>query len=1248
VQFTFTFSQAVTGFAAGDIDVVGGSKGSLISESTTVYKMNITPTASSTTTITVDVNAGVAVDANSNGNEAATQSTQTVDTLAPTVAITDDEAGVANIAGGDVQFTFTFSQAVTGFAAGDIDVVGGSKGSLISESTTVYKMNITPTASSTTTITVDVNAGVAVDANSNDNEAATQATQSVDTLAPTVAITDDEAGTATVSGGDVQYTFTFSEAVTGFAAGDIDVTGGSKGSLIAESATVYKMNITPTASSTTDITVDINAAVAIDANSNDNEAATQSVQAVDTTAPSLSISDDETGVANIAGGDVEYTFTFTEAVTGFTAGDIDVVGGTKGSLIEMNASLYKMNITPDASSTTTITVDVDADSAQNAGLNGNVAATQSTQQVDTLAPTVAITDDEAGVANIAGGAVQYTFTFSEAVTGFAAGDIDVVGGTKGSLINESSTVYKMNITPTSNSTTTITVDVNAGVAADTNANDNEAATQSTQTVDTLAPTLSISDDEVGVANIPGADVEYTFTFSQAVTGFTAGDIDVVGGSKGSLISESATVYKMNITPTASSTTNMTVDVNADVAVDANSNGNIAASQVTQAVDTLAPTVTITDDEAGVANIAGGDVQFTFTFSQAVTGFAAGDIDVVGGSKGSLISESTTVYKMNITPTASSTTTLTVDVNADVASDANSNGNEAATQATQSVDTLRPTVAITDDEAGTATSAGGDVQFTFTFSEAVTGFAAADIDVVGGTKGTLVNESTTVYKMNITPTASSTTTITVDVNASTVVDANSNPNTAATQATQAVNTLTQVVTITSPTSKSYNTSFAIVARITNVTGVETNWTLYRFVNTTNYTNATEWMNLTYNHSAGTYVYFNLTWNISALINGNYTLVVNSTDLSGDNVSSNMTVIFDTEDPVIDTFTCSDVDEDDDADCTCDATDNSEAFGGILNTTITTDSTATSGAKDATCVATDAAGNSINATATFDVNKASSGGGGGGGGSGATTTTTTSGTDVSDEDKQILESLDVNLEDVQSVTKLAVVTPPAIAATTLEKIQEKLATLDVPVQAAINTLLTKNNIAAAQVETKTTVYRVTNKDGTKSTFTQVSHEVTVTVPKGATKVQVVEIIPKSVATSASQLSGNFTVLEDDPVIAFNVLVKDLKGGKATVSYNVEGDVSKNITQSSTMVVAPKPTAATPTTATKSPTTTTQPTNSTNTTQQEKPVDYQPDSSGPNMIAMWVMVALIVLIAGGWWFIRIKKKPGSGDDLYMFSEY
>ena len=76
----------------------------------------------------------------------------------------------------------------------------------------------------------------------------------------------------------------------------------------------------------------------------------------------------------------------------------------------------------------------------------------------------------------------------------------------------------------------------------------------------------------------------------------------------------------------------------------------------------------------------------------------------------------------------------------------------------------PSVVITDNIAGTAT---GNVTYTFTFSEAVTGFNAADVVVVNGTKGTFTASSSSVYTLVVTPTTNGK--VTVDIASAAALD-----------------------------------------------------------------------------------------------------------------------------------------------------------------------------------------------------------------------------------------------------------------------------------------------------------------------------------------------------------------------------------------------------------------------------------------------------------------------------------------------
>src|SRR5207342_1450016 len=114
----------------------------------------------------------------------------------------------------------------------------------------------------------------------------------------------------------------------------------------------------------------------------------------------------------------------------------------------------------------------------------------------TPAPTVTITDDEAGRANIASGSILYTFQFSEIVTRFDAADITVVNGTPGTFTAVDGDTYTLVVTPMADFQGILTVGVAAGVAFDASATPNLAAALSVQAVDTLAPVASITLDVI--------------------------------------------------------------------------------------------------------------------------------------------------------------------------------------------------------------------------------------------------------------------------------------------------------------------------------------------------------------------------------------------------------------------------------------------------------------------------------------------------------------------------------------------------------------------------------------------------------------------------------------------------------------------------------------------------------------------------------------------------------------------------------
>jgi len=478
-----------------------------------------------------------------------------------------------------------------------------------------------------------------------------------DTVGPTVTISDDTTGTAT---GDVTYTFTFSENVTGFTADDISVSGGTKGTFTTVSSSVYTLVVTPDASSSANITVDVEASKATDAAGNGNTAAAQSTQAVDTAVPNVTITDDTTGTAT---GDVTYTFTFSEDVTGFTANDISVSGGTKGSFTTVSSSVYTLVVTPDASSSANITVDVEASKATDAAGNGNSAAAQSTQVVDTSAPSghsVALNDTSYNSAET--GSASFTFSSAETGTSYSytllnssGGGTAVTGSGNITSAEQSVNISDMSGLKDGTLTLSVTVTDSAGNAA--------TAVTDTATLDKTKPTVTTftaSDTELKA----GETATVTIELSEASSDFAQSDISVTGGELSTFTATSGTQYSLVFTPTASSESNATLDINADTFTDTAGNTNTAATQLALTVDTQAPSGhSVVIDQALINRDNEAALSFTVSGLESAGSFtyqiSDGTNSVSGSSSVAIDAVSEQVTGIDVNSLAEGTLTLSV-------------------------------------------------------------------------------------------------------------------------------------------------------------------------------------------------------------------------------------------------------------------------------------------------------------------------------------------------------------------------------------------------------------------------------------------------------------------------------------------------------------------------------------------------------------------------------------------------------------
>ena len=122
------------------------------------------------------------------------------------------------------------------------------------------------------------------------------------------------------------------------------------------------------------------------------------------------------------------TFTFTEAVTGFTTADVAAPHAVLSNLSSADGGItWTATLTPNASATAAsnvLTLDYTgiADLAGNPG-TGN--ATSGNYAVDTVRPSLASSVTISDTALKIGDTATVTFTFTEAVTGFTTADVTV-------------------------------------------------------------------------------------------------------------------------------------------------------------------------------------------------------------------------------------------------------------------------------------------------------------------------------------------------------------------------------------------------------------------------------------------------------------------------------------------------------------------------------------------------------------------------------------------------------------------------------------------------------------------------------------------------------------------------------------------------------------------------------------------------------------------------------------------------------
>ncbi|WP_228267586.1 Ig-like domain-containing protein, partial [Acinetobacter calcoaceticus] len=457
---------------------------------------------------------------------------------------------------------------------------------------------------------------------------------------------------------------------------------------------------------------------------------------VDATAPTLAITADDLALA--AGETANITFTFSEAVAGFDATDITLVGGTLGALTTTDNITWTAVFTPDGTGTAPSITVADGSYTDVLGNPGTGDVLDGTDGfiVDLIAPVVGFTDASTN---------DTTPALTGTIDDPAATVVVTVDGINYNATNNGDGTWTLadNTLPVlADGPHTVSV-----TATDVAGNVSTPAT-GTVTVDATAPTLAITADDLALA--AGETANITFTFSEAVAGFDATDITLVGGTLGALTTTDNITWTAVFTPDGTGTApSITVADGSYTDVLGNpGTGDVLDGTDGFIVDIVPPTLVITTDDLELA--AGETANITFTFSEAVTGFDASDITLVGGTLGALTTTDNITWTAVFTPDGTGTApSITVADNTytDIAGNLGTGDVLDGTDGFV-VDIVPPTLAITTDDLELA--AGETANITFTFSEAVTGFDASDITLVGGTLGALTTTDNITWTAVFTP------------------------------------------------------------------------------------------------------------------------------------------------------------------------------------------------------------------------------------------------------------------------------------------------------------------------------------------------------------------------------------------------------------------------------------------------------------------------------------------------------------------
>jgi len=728
-----------------------------------------------------------------------------VNTTRPSVTLTTSDPAIVNHA---LTATITFSEAVSGFTMSDLAPVNATVTSLTTSDNITYTVTFAPIT--------DGNVQLKVPASVAQNVAGNLNTVSTNTLNFTYDITKPVVSSVSVpadgyykAGDNLSFTVTFDGAV------DLNTTGGSPFVNVTIGGAVVNATLSHTATSALTFTYTVlngdmdmdgitvgslllNGSTIRDAAGNDATLTLNSIGStanvkVNTAHPSIVLSA-ATGIVNAP---FTATIAFSEAVTGFTIGDITAGNATLSTLQTSDNITYTVLVTPTAEGAATL--DVAADVAVNIGNNGNTAATQLSVVYDVTPPVVNAVSVPANGYYKAGDNLDFTVTFDGAVNLNTTGGSPYINVTIGSNVVQAASVSATATTMTFRYTVVNGDQDMDGIAVGSlvlngstikDAAGNNAVLTLNNTGSTANVFVNTTHASVAVSTAAAANVNApytaTITFSEAVTGFTTGDITTTNATLSNLQTADNITYTVLVTPAADGDVSLAVAAN--VAVNIGNNGNTASNTIHVMYDATAPTILTVGVPANGYYKLGATMNFTVNYPESVV------VDVTGGTPYiDMILTTGTVHAGYVSGSGTGTLTFSYTVQSGdldmdgpaLGTSLQTNGATIKDVATNNADVtlqnvgnltsvfvsgIRPSVVVSTTAPALVNQA---ITATITFSEAVTGLTTADFAATNATASNLQTADNITYTVLVTPVADGTVSISVPAAAAQNIAGNDN-------------------------------------------------------------------------------------------------------------------------------------------------------------------------------------------------------------------------------------------------------------------------------------------------------------------------------------------------------------------------------------------------------------------------------------------------------------------------------------------